>query len=78
MNDKCEVNGCTRPRKARGFCMYHYVQWYRTERPLTPLTKCTARGCSGLRWARTLCHSHYMRLIRTGEVGKKPIERRCY
>lgn len=31
--DKCKIDGCCNPRKARGWCNKHYLRWLRTGNP---------------------------------------------
>jgi hypothetical protein len=33
----CAVEGCDRPRRARGWCEFHYRRWYRNGDPLVAL-----------------------------------------
>ncbi len=70
---ECDVDGCTRPAKSRGWCHAHYQRW-RThgdvleDRPLRAAGPCSVDGCDRQRYARGLCNTHYRRLLNTGDA----------
>lgn len=48
----CSVEGCGKPRKAKGVCLYHYQQTYSQG-------KCTSEGCGNTAVAKKLCRPCY-------------------
>jgi hypothetical protein len=75
----CDVDGCDRPAKSRGWCHAHYQRWRATgdvqaARPLRSAGPCQVLDCDRQRYARGLCNTHYRRLLNTGEVrAEEPI-----
>jgi hypothetical protein len=79
----CQVDGCTRPHKARGLCQTHYAQYIRGVE-LTPIRsrvrekppECVEEGCAEPVKSKGLCKMHYQRLLRHGHTRyrdrKKP------
>lgn len=75
--ETCQVEGCTRPHKARGYCQAHYQHYKRgvpiraeiKERDTQPPEHCTAEeGCTNPVKARGLCFVHYQRRLRHGHT----------
>jgi hypothetical protein len=76
----CEIPGCDRPHKARGYCQTHYMQYKRCV-PFTlviatrdrngPAT-CTEGGCEGEVVGKGLCGTHYQRLRTKGHTRLVP------
>lgn len=72
----CQVTGCARAHKARGYCATHYAQHLRCvpivaeirARDSSPPLECTEQGCSGAVVGRGLCQMHYARLLRHGHT----------
>jgi hypothetical protein len=73
----CQVDGCGRSLKARGYCNTHYAQFKRNGEITTPEINarmsivpecCTMPDCKELVKAKGLCHMHYARLLRHGYV----------
>lgn len=48
----CSVEGCSKPRKAKGVCLPHYHQTYSQG-------ECSHEGCSKVAVAKKLCSQHY-------------------
>jgi len=79
----CQVDGCTRPHKARGLCQTHYAQRLRGAN-LSPIRsrvrekppECVEEGCVEPVKSKGLCKTHYQRLLRHGHTRyrdrKKP------
>lgn len=44
----CTIDGCTDEVRSRGWCRWHYMQWFRTGDPLTP-RKYESRG-KAMQW----------------------------
>lgn len=73
----CSVEGCTKPTKWRGWCLFHYGRWRKGipfDRPVRksrvlpvvdPL--CSIEGCTGETLARGWCRFHYERWRHTGD-----------
>lgn len=77
--DDCQVEGCTRRHKARGYCATHYQHHLRCV-PIKPEIKtrdrhgppeCTEPDCHGEVKAKGLCKMHYARLLRHGHLSNK-------
>jgi hypothetical protein len=66
MNNKCKVDGCNNPSRARGMCMKHYIQWKRKNNP----RKCKVNGCNRGHHAKGYCALHYGRFLKNGEAGQ--------
>jgi len=67
----CSVDGCEKPRKARGWCLMHWARWRRHGDPLYARVyarrECTINGCDSLINSRGLCRNHAYRLIKYGD-----------
>lgn len=69
------MDGCTRPRLARGVCGTHYAQWRRAggtevrvlQRPARGV--CSADGCTSPHSSHGYCNKHSKRWLRTGNLG---------
>lgn len=79
----CQIDGCTRPHKARGLCQTHYAQRLRgadfspiRSRVREKPPKCVEDGCVEPVKSKGLCKTHYQRLLRHGHTQyrdrKKP------
>ena len=79
----CQIDGCTRPHKARGLCQTHYAQRLRgadfspiRSRVREKPPECVEDGCSEPVKSKGLCKTHYQRLLRHGHTQyrdrKKP------
>ena len=74
-NLECQVDGCTLPVKAVGYCNRNYLQVYRHGRVLTPAeemgnaqpVQCTVADCGEAVQARGLCARHYQQRRRNGK-----------
>ena len=74
----CSIEGCEKPRNARGWCQMHYRR-YRIYgdpgppgemRPRRADPVCTVDGCERPHLAKGLCQMHWCRLTDTGTVGE--------
>lgn len=73
----CSVEGCGRPRAARGLCTRHYGRWRRTGSTDKPKTfkankghECSVQGCTNDARALGMCEMHYARhRLHDGDVG---------
>jgi hypothetical protein len=74
----CTIEGCERPRWARGWCGTHYSAWRRHSDPLwlpesLPPT-CSVDGCEEPRSARGFCVKHYSQWYNSAdERSKRPV-----
>lgn len=78
MNDAtlCSVEGCSRPTKFHGWCLFHYGRWRKGipfDRPVRksrvlPVSSptCSLDGCDGETISRGWCRFHYERWRKTG------------
>lgn len=71
---KCSVDGCGKPKNARGFCRTHYERWRRYGDALAPLKRingikrqCTVADCGNHAATKLYCGKHYQRFKRTGD-----------
>lgn len=69
----CEIPGCGRPHKARGYCIGHYMRVkergdVRPEVPLGAERPCVVEGCGRKHYGRGWCRAHHERWRRTGSV----------
>lgn len=84
MFETCQVEGCERVHKARGYCSIHYQHHLRGV-PINPVVKtrdrnpppeCTEADCHSAVVGRGLCQMHYARFLRHGHTRyrdrKKP------
>ena len=71
----CQIDGCTRPHKARGLCQTHYAQRLRGS-DFSPIRsrvrekppECVEDGCAEPVKSKGLCKMHYQRLLRHGHT----------
>lgn len=72
--DRCTLEGCDNPVRARGFCNGHYQQ-ARRNGELAPLrhrnkgTVCSAPECEAGATSKGMCQSHYSQHWRGQQVG---------
>lgn len=71
--DTCKIEGCDKPKEARGWCRMHYGRWYRWGDPLEPDHRglrekptCSIGGCDNEHSAKGLCKKHYVAQRRPG------------
>lgn len=68
----CDVEGCSRPHCARGWCNTHYARWKANgtvELPQQSPFSCAASNCSATKHkAYQLCNKHYQRWKLTGSI----------
>lgn len=62
----CDVGGCSRPARARGWCVRHYQRWRRWGDPTASGPRfspkaCNVEGCERRHHARGLCQMHWRR-----------------
>jgi len=67
---KCQVEGCKRPFKAKGYCVTHYKKWKRGEMPHARFRWCFHEECKKREYARGLCEEHFAAKF----GGEKPSE----
>ena len=72
----CEVEGCKRHARSRGWCARHYNRWHRTGSPdggpenpelLEPVAACEIEGCNNPIQSKGMCARHYTRDWRHGD-----------
>lgn len=57
---KCQVEGCKREYRAKGYCEYHYKKWRNGEYGHSRYKTCTAEACNKKRFSgSSLCEVHY-------------------
>lgn len=68
----CKIDGCDKPRLARGWCNAHYIRWKNHGTPTGGLRlvdnsgPCLVDDCQNGAWTRGYCRKHYNRLVRNG------------
>lgn len=74
----CQIDGCCKPRRARGWCVSHYERWLRWGNPTASRsistgdgTCCSIDGCNAPVKARNLCGKHYVAWQRHGDPNKR-------
>lgn len=55
---KCQVKGCKRPYRAKGYCVTHYQKWRRGELPKARFRRCKKEGCNAQMVRRGYCEEH--------------------
>lgn len=76
----CNIEGCVKEAKQKGWCWAHYTRWRRYGDPLeakrvspnlTPPEKCIIDGCDKKHLAKGLCAMHYNRVYRHGDTDAR-------
>lgn len=76
----CQVDGCSNPKRARGWCNLHYARWRthgcvdvslidRSGQKVAKVVPCKVVGCERVSLSRGWCNAHYHRWARTGDAG---------
>lgn len=69
----CQVEGCVKKERARGWCTMHYARWQRHGDPLYERSRepspCDVEGCQRSASKRGWCEMHYMRWCKHGDPG---------
>lgn len=76
----CEVDGCSRPHNARGWCLPHYKRWQKYGDPLgvhVRRTACSVEGCVQPWRTREWCSKHYQRWQRHGSATAERVRQVC-
>ena len=78
----CLVDGCERPRRAKGWCEMHWQRWRATGDPGPVEAKrvssydgqaCAVEGCEAEAVSGGLCNAHYLRFRKHGDpLAGKP------
>lgn len=59
----CQVEGCKRPYRAKGYCEWHFKKWRRGEMPKkTHYKLCVEENCRKPRGRWGLCADHFAAL----------------
>lgn len=61
----CNVYGCNKPHKAKGFCNYHYIKARRDGK--TTDIKCKVDGCETNFFAKGYCYTHWVQFRKNGD-----------
>lgn len=62
MNSQCVIDECSRKRKGRGMCVFHYNKWLRSNN-----RHCTVVGCEKGVVAKDMCSLHWQRFHKHGD-----------
>jgi len=70
---ECSVEGCGKPKWARGWCSTHYRRWqrYGTLDLIEYPTVCAVEGCSRPWKSKDWCLMHYTRWLRHGDPATR-------
>lgn len=76
----CEIEGCERPHKAKGFCNLHYLRQFKGL-PLDYVKQkiykeCIVEDCVMPGGAKGFCQGHYTRHIKGKDLYSPPLKRR--
>ena len=64
---KCKIEGCKRPYRAKGYCTVHFNKWRRGELAKKARYKtCTQEGCRKASFRNGICETHF-----NEKLGKK-------
>ena len=80
----CDVEGCARERRTRGWCQMHYKRWWKHGDPSHVPTRekstrrCEIDGCDKPHEAHGWCRLHYQRSLRLGSPGEAAPRHRPY
>lgn len=58
-DQKCTVEGCKRPYRAKGYCFFHYKKWRQGDLPHSRYKLCSKAECRKPMWRKGLCETHY-------------------
>lgn len=78
----CDIDGCEKPAKARGWCGRHYALWrrnglpQRVKEPTNYGHTCSVDGCNIKHSAKGFCSMHYARWKSHGTTDTPPKKRR--
>jgi hypothetical protein len=61
---KCQVKGCKRPYRAKGYCRIHYKQWRQGKLPKPRYRTCSEEECLKKVHMRGLCEDHYQATLK--------------
>lgn len=74
----CEVDGCNRPHRSKGYCEMHYQRWRKYGDPgqvdeiqpsdYNPRNYCYVEGCTERCVGSGLCNKHYTRMKNHGNT----------
>lgn len=87
VKEACVVDGCSTPRRAKGYCGLHYRRVRTSGDPLRTQTdirnetkpkECEIDGCGGRLYIKTLCHNHYRRWKTYGDPLATDLKTRPY
>lgn len=74
MTANCSVEGCTRPRRARGYCSAHYIAAKKNgEFNYKP---CKRKGCDLPEYGHGLCNKHWQQWRHNNPEQAKPRKKR--
>ena len=66
----CQVEGCKRPYRAKGYCQTHFKKWRRGEMPKKPRYKiCGEENCRKPLFRFGRCEEHYQNLLKVKHGG---------
>lgn len=83
----CQVEECQNPKRALGYCVYHYRRFKVTGDPnitLNDIKKqnkpviCRIDNCNARPFVRDLCHNHHRRYITYGDPQAVDLKQRAY
>lgn len=70
---KCCIENCKRPYRAKGYCNIHYKKWRQGELPHRRYKTCSAPECRKPITQKALCAEHYKAKFGKAEEAAAPV-----
>jgi hypothetical protein len=57
--NKCSVEGCKRPYRAKSYCFFHFKKWRQGDLPHSRYKTCSKAECKKPSHRKGLCEQHF-------------------